>query len=222
MRWFKFLVVVLIIVFGAFFIVDHAQKQRKQAVETGLKEAYTTIFRALTQSKDWDGSFDLMLETSYNQTKMLPTYYFAKNYLEPHLVTLKKSYGTECLFKAALLQQFDGSYAKAGLFDVCPTSKYPNFILPNNMTVSVHNSYTKLPQIVLIVDINGKKEPNRIGHDIFYYLVDPHRSNLAFGIGLGCNGFNCGKCGEYAGTDCGGMILRNSWRIPNDYPVQKW
>ena len=82
----------------------------------------------------------------------------------------------------------------------------------------------------IIVDLNGSSGPNIVGKDIFYfalhfkddelvidgyvYQVYKHTSNAQLLQWCGKNGSNWD-----AGKSCTELIMRNGWKIPDDYPL---
>lgn len=83
------------------------------------------------------------------------------------------------------------------------------------------------------VDINGVKEPNTFGRDIFIltlvgdafkdnYQIIPHAGLYMFGHGLTreeIKSTNRQACTQTkSGTTCGELILMDGWEIKNDYP----
>ena len=82
---------------------------------------------------------------------------------------------------------------------------------------------TKIPEFsssyTVYVDINGTKQPNRFGRDLFIFkispennIVKPHCSNWS---AQSINA-NCSKAGD--GVCCAAKIMRDGWQISDDYP----
>ena len=87
--------------------------------------------------------------------------------------------------------------------------------------------------IWMYVDINGHQKPNQIGYDIFVfdiygypYISNPKNYKIKFwGHYLKDedlvkpNNYGCIKTSpQYSGFNCGELIMRNGWEIPDNYP----
>lgn len=79
----------------------------------------------------------------------------------------------------------------------------------------------------IYIDINGMKKPNIVGRDIFYIVFIIKKGYATFG-GYGTNrnsliyNDNNSYCntssGAYKGVNCGTVILKDGWKISDDYP----
>lgn len=90
------------------------------------------------------------------------------------------------------------------------------------------NNPTDPPHVQLWIDINGKKEPNMLGKDVFGVFFKFSDSNIRVkGFGStredlisadtdeGCNKSNQSI---HAGESCAGLIAIDGWEIKDDYP----
>jgi hypothetical protein len=82
----------------------------------------------------------------------------------------------------------------------------------------------------LTVDINGAKNPNRLGRDGFSFYIDTNKNQvLPVGFGLSLKKIQSGdnyshacisdsNWQYYRGGSCAALIMYNNWKIPDDYP----
>jgi len=78
--------------------------------------------------------------------------------------------------------------------------------------------------MVVYIDINGNKKPNKKGKDIFYYRYNFSNGQIT-PDGLGytrdemvskSNRYSCTTSGS--GNLCAALIMKDGWRIADDYP----
>lgn len=80
--------------------------------------------------------------------------------------------------------------------------------------------------IQIYLDLNGYKKPNIVGKDIFALTFDTTQNRLQFwgqvysrASLLNNETFGCSKTGNLkSGSYCGALILKDGWKIANDYP----
>lgn len=78
--------------------------------------------------------------------------------------------------------------------------------------------------LILTVDINGVKGPNRLGRDGFVFYLDTKKDKLipyAFGQSRTTLLKDCTKNGDwmyYDGMACAFLIMSDGWQIKDDYP----
>ena len=91
-----------------------------------------------------------------------------------------------------------------------------------------------LKQACYVIDLNGFKEPNKFGRDVFFLCLDgesgsilPHQVNdyESFSVeksrevlknGPSVNNYQCNKSGR--GMWCAALIIKDGWQIKDDYP----
>lgn len=99
---------------------------------------------------------------------------------------------------------------------------------------SVSESAISFKKKALVVDINGLKGPNKIGRDLFFFHIDGEsgmivpratddaepatfeRSRTQLINGPSTQNYQCNKNGR--GMWCAALIIRDGWRIKDDYP----
>ena len=232
---------VIIGVIAALTIPNLMQNYKKHQVEVQLKEAYTILSNALTMARA-DGAADSyadMINAAENASENKYDF-FAEKYLIPYLKvskTCKVGVSVEnCgLFKQNSLLLRNGERLN---WQVYNTQEKSRIGLQNGMFIGVGVSRGGLAAhgITFLVDINGKKGPERMGYDLFLFNIDAspctntnfnnyycNRPDLIIGGGYGTSLYNyyTPTCNS-EGYDCAVVIQRNSWKIPDDYPVKKF
>ena len=109
--------------------------------------------------------------------------------------------------------------------------------LQNGMNLYVGYGDEFYNSITFFVDINGDKGKDQIGHDIFAFSVYRTYANTLYPAGnvtcAGsllpgfynggfCNGLKTGKGCTDKGYYCTAEIVRNGFKIPDNYPVKKF
>ena len=97
------------------------------------------------------------------------------------------------------------------------------------------------PVVYIVVDINGDKKPNRVGRDVFTFLIPSknanngcdsvhygyfnHNSNFVYPVFYKCprdyllkRCNNTGEGGNYNGLSCAELIRSDGWKIKDGYP----
>lgn len=192
---------------------------QKRATESQLKKAYSTLVIALRMSEN-DPDFNYTHPETYGVT--LSTHdaygifesYFAR-YLQGVTVLTTRNYNwygkTPAGESAAVAANF-GQGCHCINDGTC-------FRMVNHGTNYFY----------ILVDLNGQSRPNIVGRDIFYFAL--HFTDN--GLTLDGNVYGdqrtttnaqliqrCGKgaSGWSGGNACTELIIRNSWKIPKDYP----
>ncbi len=195
---------------------------QKNQVISQLKKAYSTLAQAFT-----------MATTEYESPEGwdisgLDSYGFIQKYLYPYL-NIAKDCGTEttgnCEFKVSKLNS--DTYENFG-------STHPRFYL-NDGTLIALKIFNQDNQVWtnIYIDVNGNKNPNKYGKDIFMYNILFKTSNtnligkfLPVGAGLtraeiiSNSKYGCSKnvSGTNAGTYCSALIMTDGWHMAKDYP----
>ena len=72
---------------------------------------------------------------------------------------------------------------------------------------------------IVYVDINGTKQPNRYGRDVFAFTISPENNVVkpyCSNLSKGEVNENCSKIGS--GSCCAAKIVNDGWEIKDDYP----
>lgn len=206
-------------VISALTITILINNYEKAQTATALEKAFNTLSNAMKKSEIDNGpatSWYLAAEWSSKESIA-----FWKTYFIPYLSinkTCSADEYTECW--ASNNKYLDGTSLSRG-------SSFGPYVLLSDGTAiffgGICNSYG-----IIDVDINGFKNPNVFGKDIFemilYYPID----KLVFN---GCG--NCSRttilskdydrtCNKSPGSNrgiyCGQLIQKDGWKIANDYP----
>ena len=195
-------------------VIKHYQQQETVAK---LKKVYNIFSNALQMSRlehgdveTWEiGSLDNLQSSSD----------FADEYIIPYIKILKAcktNQTNECSYSATNRQNQNIDFSKS------------TRLFLNDGTVILLNikRTSSLPKVVSIwFDINGKKSPNKYGKDVFVFAIALDATSDKFKpLGrLNASGQsqnesdiknNCITKGNY----CSAYIMRNSWKMPEDYP----
>lgn len=183
---------------------------QKKVTVNGLKVAYSLFSQALESSVQENGS---MSDWEYSYTDMPPKYIFP--YIETTGIvkkyTMYTTYGNKDKYgdqKFGFL--YWGGWTSGKIYS-----------LKNGMTYSLIYDNGNL---ILTVDINGVKGPNRLGRDGFVFYLDTKKDKLmpyAFGQSRTTLLKDCTKNGDwmyYDGMACAFLIMSDGWQIKDDYP----
>ncbi|CDE43771.1 general secretion pathway protein G [Clostridium sp. CAG:768] len=194
--------------------------QKRQVVES-LKIAYSIFLGVIEKAKldygdvenwDWNLLSSDRAPTDGNE--------FVNKYIIPYIKVVPAK------LKYEQAKQLDGSIVSSG------TSMYlykPKYVLTNGMTFSYYATwgYSDDHSLVLSIDINGYNRPNRMGRDLFIFLISKSSPNLRFGYNLPLNikredllksNGTCSKDFVGAGWGCSALIMLDGWQIKDDYP----
>ena len=191
-------------------------KYEKQSTITAVQKVYSTLNQALKRSeldngdsRYWAKGQDMGALEYYNQ------------YWGPYLKPIKicKTYNS-CGYKSA------NPWKHYNTAVVSPAAR-TTVIMPDGMVIIFMTATTNTSDTsqlrsndTIIVDINGPKNPNEGGKDVFVFeKVD---NNL--GKGVLPYGYNReddvvkASCSNDTRDMCATMLMRNGWKISDDYP----
>lgn len=186
--------------------------QKKQTVEQ-LKKAYSTFSQALVSSQQENGSSSEWDTTLLNSSYEDNLSYFEK-YWKPYLKIIKVCKTmSECGYKINNFYFIDNSGTGYGQYNNVPGFIYGDgtyaYIRPYSLSPNL------LPELqMLCIDLNGVKEPNVIGKDVFFLRIDIKKG--VFGTMDGVS--SCTKQNFSEGRSCAGKIIQDGWQIKDDYP----
>ena len=179
--------------------------QKMQTVNQ-IKSTYTLVYNALKRAEvDYGDMKTWQMEETPDA--------FADKYLKPYLKIVDEFDNDKVIIK-----RLSGVALNEG-------KAYKHYTLSNGSSLTVTPLCTTCsPQrITILIDINGHKEPNRIGFDMFGFAYTNRYGFSPIGMGLtnfsklkkkNADGCVVGGGGNY----CALMIMRNGWKIPDDYP----
>ena len=201
--------------------------QKKETAEK-LKVAFTLFSGALERAKSDYGDLYMTIDMYKD------FYLYRKTYIDPYLTGLKPYEGRYILINAT----------NGGTSAVAYNKNTPILCLPNsfcyffvgNGGYNPDTDYEWVNYLYLIVDLNGPKKPNRVGHDVFYFALNvpfregrttkkvPLLSGYVYGASekttrdamiKNCRGDTSGWS---AGSMCTLLIMNDGWEIKDDYP----
>jgi prepilin-type N-terminal cleavage/methylation domain-containing protein len=208
---------------------------KKQQTVNQLKATYSIISQAVKASEVDNGTLDTwdipdVAQNSFGVSTYDSGKEFSEKYLLPYLKIVRtcKYRTTECFPDSAYyLDGKSDSYFRGN------SNATYNFVLSNGTVVGV---WPRGKVAEIYIDINGKKNPNKLGIDEFVLvLVKSEISSTNFGInnkaglyfyGSGLNRnvlktstcCQCAKSGTQSGLHCGALIMLDGWKIADDYP----
>lgn len=181
--------------------------QKKETV-TRLKKAYTIINEALMLSVNQNGEY------KYWSTDMKPEDYY-KQYWFPYInVMTVCDNAFKCGYKNATpWTAINGEYRKFAKDEWRIPFLTSDGIL---YSISVKGGNENANNII-ILDINGKGNPNEIGKDFFILTRDKQGFINGYGYDKSSTEIdkNCSKRGNR--QYCAAKIIKDSWQIKDDY-----
>ena len=202
-----------------------ANYQKQETVQR-LKKVYTVMSNAIKMSESVNGEMaDWEFPTSHYDSNF---YLFFRKYYTPYLQIAEECTSANC-FK-------DGKYEIVNIAGKPTTGIYiaNYFIKLSDGTYLYFLPNTPNGYIWMLADINGHKKPNRLGRDIFVfdiYNYPFHKIRKNYHLKFWCDykdidalkndtNYGCNKNADnrYAGFNCGALIQKNGWEIPEDYP----
>ena len=187
---------------------------KKHVTETRLKQTYTLLSQAFYMAQAKSGEFSEW-DRANGKT-------FFDTYWRPYLKVAKECTTTGCGYKPIkndlIFYKPDG-FTSNWAFNYNPYSRYGVLLSNGTFIFFITETETATPQNVNIirVDINYTKSPNTLGKDVFAFEYSAE--------GIKPYGYdadditqknNCKTSGEF----CSSLIMKNGWKIPNDYPVK--
>ncbi len=208
------------------------EKHQKQVTVNRLKKAYSTLSQMVIRTYADNGSVSDYLGSGTvvdaNTTKEFFATYRLPYFNAPIVANHYFYNNNSTPFKSFKGKPMDiGIYTAYGagriLFSTQDGTIYHVQVMDwvldengNNTGVAVYNKHQEV-----FVDVNGEKEPNIEGKDIFRFVVDFNNNvvqpwcDSRFSISDINNG--CDKT-KGAGYCCSAKIIKDGWQIKDDYP----
>ena len=205
-------------------------KHEKLTTATKLKKSYSVLAQSLKMSEVSNGSLDYWDYT-------LTASEFLQRYLANYILISNRTV-TETGIRYRYLN------GEACQESFCVRDSYTVFLSDGtSLIVSAFQNFSN--GRVIMVDLNGVKEPNMLGKDVFVYAIikkyglspfgykdfgysaptegenNPYSYNQVFGeynrdILTGQQKYACNK--NSRGVWCSALILMDGWEIKDDYP----
>ena len=209
---------VIIGVIAAITIPTIMTAHQQEQVVTKLKKTYSTLAQAIEKSSSENGTPDTWEPATGTTLAAARTFY--DDYLSKYLITQKVIYGE--LANYNMVNMRGTPYAN--------TTRMVRVFLNDGVLVNIEIALSRIdnqnyysPRF--FIDINGLHKPNRIGRDVFVFGLRTFEENsflsppsytetrdvLKTNPSNGCNR-------NYSGFYCSTLIMKDGWRIADDYP----
>ncbi len=189
---------------------------QKKSTAIRVKKAYAEVLQAIKLSEEENGTIETW---EIDRGSVENTKNFVNRYIMPYYKGL-----TLCS---------EGSSTKCGV----PMSKYgANYLTLNGTELSFRPEPDK---IYILIDINNKAKPNKIGNDTFYFVTNEEyelrpygwfngitRENVLNGysyfdnkvgrLQVSCKNKN-NSSGDYR-AGCTALLMLDNWEFKKDYP----
>ncbi len=208
---------VIIGVIAAITVPTLITKYQKEQTVTRLKKAYSALAQTTQRAIADNGPIETW---EIGNAKI-----FFNKYINPYVSLSKKAewlndgnWNSEFYNLNGVQENYSNSYARAYFTD------------GTSVTLGVNSNNDTNKILILKIDINGDKKPNKQGKDIFeyiYYILTPKINYLGKLIPSGqeysrdiiisnLGPWNCNK--EKTGAYCATLIMKDGWQIADDYP----
>ena len=204
-------------------------KHAKNVTVSQLKKVYSVFSQALMQSEQENGSSVDWVTGGAELNEAAANEYFNK-FWKPYLKVNKicKTY-KECGYKVLKpWKHLDGQLYDMSVAD--PASRN-SFLLTDGTFVMFHylawdRTDPDNPKPIfrqgegsqaMIVDINGPKNPNVFGKDLFYFTIELNNHRI-MPISYDKDEAELLQTCPSAGKTCLTLIMQDGWNIPDNYP----
>lgn len=195
------------------------EKYQKKVTVTKLQKAYSSFNQGIINSMTENGPYsDWEKEEAIN-----PTEYFNK-YIKPYFkgIELCNSY-KNCGYnvynpwKELSDKTCQWTLKTSGTRTLSKTSDNTVIFIPRN-TSSIQPDGTEINAYVdyFFIDINGPKNPNTIGKDVFVFRIDDKLGVKPYQNYESDINNNCSS--TQSGYTCAAKIIRDGWEINDSYP----
>lgn len=212
---------VIIGIIATLTIPTTVNKVQKIQVVTKLKKAYSTLVQVANRSTVDNGQMTTWEIGSTGDGQAAND--FNKKYLIPYLSVMRN-----CSTSTVGNCDFKFSYLNSTTMQSL-NSSWARFYLADGMLVATYSQNSgSTVRIQICVDINGQKQPNKMGKDVFLYNLTIKESSVTEGkitpdgIGYDRNtlvssaSYNCNKAAS--GVRCATLIMKDGWQMKDDYP----
>ncbi len=199
-------------VVAALTIPTVVKNYQKTQTIAKLKKAYSMINQAYNMSQaengmyqTWDRGVDI------GSTEYFDRYW--KSYLKVSKICNTYS---DCGYKRNQpWKKPNGDYVTTA---VVASNERTTFLTPDGILFAIFtSSATTTVNDSVVIDLNGSKEPNQLGKDVFRFTrTDKGILPLCYDNTISSVNSNCSKTGE--GTCCAAKLAREGWEIKDNYP----
>ena len=173
------------------------QKQQEKVIVTQVKEFYSIFQQALMRAKNEQGEY-------YSDHDSTAFY----KYIKPYLKLQKDCLNQQGCFPDTMITTLNGT----DWVNIDRYTAYQKLILANGASLQIYNGLDWEDRAEIRVDVNGFKNPNALGRDIFYFAV---RNNKIIPQGLAGDDIpfesHCKRDSsiDYNGDSCSGWVIVN-------------
>ena len=203
-------------------------KHQKVTTVNKLKKVYSVFSQALLSSQNDNGSPADWVNDGEEIKKETAQKYF-ETYWKPYIKTARIcAQGSYCGYKTATAwRQPNGNAFDTGIVD---ENTRTSFFMPDGTFVLlIYFSWdttdgTPVAKFSkkqrLYIDVNGNQNPNMLGKDVFYFVIDLENAALKHPETYKnqTKEMLIQNCQTY-GTHCSTLIMQASWQIDKDYPL---
>lgn len=159
---------------------------------------------------------------------------FYIKYLKPYLSGISEIPNSE-LKKYMIYKNLNGTQCTGSVWCTEGSSYYVSLADGVVMGIMTHNNSDNMMYKAITIDINGYKQPNQIGKDVFIFAISKSKNMLVpYGIGDACIGgssfgnsydrnaiksdkdYGCNK--NRMGIWCAALLFTDNWEFKDDYP----
>ena len=205
---------VIIGVIAAITVPTLITKYQKEQTVTRLKKAYSSLAQTRDRAIADYGPVNTWSLGIVNNSD--DTINFLNKYVVPYMNVMKPPTTKNTGHWNATYYNLKGDKSTMG-------SKWARFYLNDGTSISCHINISN-EKLLCFIDVNGDKNPNKQGKDIFeidYYISSGLRP---WGIWLTREQLvssqnqlhTCNK--NCSGSGCAALIMKDGWRIADDYP----
>lgn len=211
-RVFLFLLAILFLLIILNQIINYYSKQQ---VAKNLKENYIMLSKVVLQSQKVNGPVNTWNWGNPKAAGSVRNSF--KTYWAPYLKDIKYCNSfKECGYKD---RSFFLLANRKNFMPPVMKNLRTTVILPNGSALIVSGfigSYNRTQKEVYI-DLNGSKEPNRLGVDLFDFVLDPKKGLLPIGYNEKDAVIKDSCLKNLTPKFCAAKVIRNGWKIPKDY-----
>ncbi len=194
---------------------------QKKVTVTRLKEAYSILSQAvLLAQRDHGSPQAWSTHTGEIVNKQQATTEFCEQYIIPYIKS-PQIHGYKNV-KDIGVQNGYVALNKKPIGNGNLAAYYYYYVIELNNGQILYFSYNndqqnKLCQVIVYIDINGKKGPNMFGRDAFLFDYDLEKGRLMPFDYRRTNSL-CVKDAEWGSITCANKIIKDGWQIKDDYP----
>lgn len=203
-------------VVAAIMILAIQNNYQKNQTEIQLKKSYSTIAQVFKHSEADNGLFQYW--DRGDGTGALTARESFDVYWKPYLKITKvcQSAG-DCGYTSNYYKRIAGSNFDLNIY-------YPSYrttcVLASGEIIIVSTTYSSFASgdYWIIIDLNGGKQPNKLGRDVFMFTIDNNKGLVPLGYNESVSTVNSDCVKNGFGLYCSTKILKNGWQIDSSYP----